>query len=101
MRQLASQVIDNFWSFEDTRSLLREDVDTVRTNRVNYFTNSPEEEMFHDSNELLEAHIVLDADVLEALHWIENLHTLSEERSRVVWKSKGLFTTEENESLIR
>ena len=56
--------------------------------------------MFHDSNKLLEAHIVLDADVLEALHWIENLHTLSEERCRVIWKSKGLFTTEENECLI-
>ena len=57
--------------------------------------------MLHDSNELLEAHIVLDADVLKALHWIENLHTLSEERCRVVWESKGLFTAEENESLIR
>ena len=57
--------------------------------------------MLHDSNKLLEAHIVLDADVLKALHWIENLHTLSEEWCRVVWESKGIFAAEENESLIR
>ena len=43
---------------------------------------------------------MLDADVLEALHRVEDLHALSEERRRVVRESKRLLATIQDESLV-
>ena len=43
---------------------------------------------------------MLDADVLEALHRVEDLYALSEERRRVVRESKRLLATIQDESLV-
>ena len=56
--------------------------------------------MFDNSHEFLVTNVVLDADVLEALHRVEDLHALSEERRRVVWESKRLLAAVQDESLV-
>ena len=56
--------------------------------------------MFDNGHEFLKANVVLDADVLEALHRVQDLYALSEERRRVVRESKRLFATIQDESLI-
>ena len=56
--------------------------------------------MFDNGYEFLKTNVVLDADVLEALHRVEDLDALSEERRRVIRESKRLLATIQDESLI-
>ena len=56
--------------------------------------------MFDNGYEFLKTNVVLDADVLEALHRVEDLDALSEERRRVIRESKRLLATVQDESLI-
>ena len=56
--------------------------------------------MFDNGYEFLKTNVMLDADVLEALHRVEDLDALSEERRRVIRESKRLLATIQYESLI-
>ena len=75
--QLRCQLFDYGRVLEDLRSVFGQPIDARRSNWVNDLAHAPVEQMFDDSSDVFECQAVLHANLLETLHWIQEVDSMA------------------------